>query len=166
MRRQATTNGMRDGGRLDRLVKGLGWFSLGLAAVEIAAPGRLAKALGMRGFEPLIRAYGVREGIAGLGALSPMPTPAIWSRVAGDALDIGTLALAMNRDNPKRKNAAIALAAVIGVTLVDLFVAPALSARNRKLRQPRQDFSDRSGWRGSPPWPVWQRSEDARLAPG
>lgn len=47
----------------------------------------------MHGQERLIRAYGVREIAKGVGILtSPNPTPWLWGRVAGDALDLATLA--------------------------------------------------------------------------
>lgn len=135
----------RSMGPVDRTARFLGWFSLGLGVAELVAPGRLTRALGMQGYEPLVRAYGAREVAAGIGALSVNPAPAIWSRIAGDALDIGTLALGLGRDNPKRGNVGIALAAVLGVTVIDALTAPALQARHRSKKEPVRDYSNRSG---------------------
>lgn len=103
------------------LARCLGWFSVALGAVELLAPGRLARALGMEGREGLIQGYGIREIGTGLAILSAgNPRPWIWGRVAGDALDLATLAAAHNDENPRKKNVEVALAAVAGVTALDI----------------------------------------------
>ena len=110
-----------------RLARGLGWFSVGLGlgrAAGAAKPRPLPRHGGHTG---LIRAYGVRELAAGVGILAQMdPTPWIWGRVAGDALDMGTLAPGLRRDNPQRENVGLALIAVAGVTALDVLCATAL----------------------------------------
>ena len=112
-----------------RLARCLGWFSIGLGAVELLAPGRLARALGMEGREPLIQGFGAREMATGVALLSAAnPTPWIWGRVAGDALDLLTLAGGLDADNPKKKNVEIAMAAVAGVTAVDMVCGQQLAA--------------------------------------
>src|SRR3954467_7772981 len=76
-----------------KIAQGLGWFSIALGALELFAPRDLTRSLGMRGNEPLVQLYGLREIATGIGILmSKDPTPFIWGRVLGDALDIGTLA--------------------------------------------------------------------------
>ena len=78
----------RDGadGATHALARGLGWFSIGLGVAELVAPGQLARFLGMEERTELIRAYGAREIMTGIGILSQEdPTPWIWGRVAGDA---------------------------------------------------------------------------------
>lgn len=108
----------------DVMARGLGWFSLGLGALELLASDELAETLGMEGKEGLIQGYGARElahGAACLG-MTP-PTGAVWSRVAGDVLDIATLLPYLSAENPKRGNVGIALAAVVGVTILDLVTA-------------------------------------------
>src|SRR3954454_4208212 len=75
----------------DQLGKALGWFSLGLGLVELLAPHRITRALGMEGKETLVRAYGAREISSGLISLSTEKTLGLWSRVAGDGIDIATL---------------------------------------------------------------------------
>jgi len=90
-------------GTSDQMAHALGWFSLALGAAELFAAGRLARTLGMEGKENLIRAYGVREIGAGMMCLSPDKTVGVWSRVAGDGLDLATLYGALNDDNPRRR---------------------------------------------------------------
>lgn len=130
----------------DRLAKSLGWFSIGLGLAELMAAKRFTRALGMEGQEALLRTYGVRELGAGLVTLSPDKHFGLWSRVAGDGLDIITLLMAMRHRNPKRKNVGIALAAVMGVTLLDIMATQAVAARhNRSPGRPRS-YRDRTGF--------------------
>jgi hypothetical protein len=127
------------------LARGLGWFSIVLGATELAAPRRLARALGLRGQETVLRAYGAREIANGLAILRAQdPTPWIWGRVVGDALDIATLAPALDADNPRRKTARLAFAAVAGVTAVDVLCGRRLQARAPKVLT--HDYSGRSGF--------------------
>jgi hypothetical protein len=142
--------GDRSSGPVDRLARGLGWFSLGLGFAELIAAGGLARVLGLKSYEPIFRAYGVREIMSGIGALSIDRGPAIWSRVGGDMLDIATLTTGLRDDNPKKDNVGVALAAVIGVTLLDLYCAQQLSKSKRRPNQPVRDYSDRSGFKRPP----------------
>ena len=83
------------------LAQGLGWFSIGLGMAEVLAPGHLARFLGMEERTELIRAYGAREIMSGIGILAQQdPTPWIWARVGGDALDLATLATGLRRRQP------------------------------------------------------------------
>lgn len=128
----------------DQLARGLGWFSFGLGAAELVAPGRIAKSLGLDGKEWLIRAYGAREIAAGIPTLSMDKQVGLASRIAGDAIDLATLAPALRRDNPKRRNAMIATAAVAAVTALDIAAFAGVMSTRRRTGQPR-DYSDRSG---------------------
>lgn len=135
----------------ERLATGLGYFSLALGALEVLAPDSVARFLGMRGSETLIRAYGMREIGAGLGILaSQNQSPWVWSRVVGDGLDAATLVPALSEDNPKRGNAAIAMAAVLGAALADVVCAQALTQQNaqqgRKQQRAVRDYGHRSGY--------------------
>ena len=131
----------------DRVARGLGWFSLGLGLAEIVAPGGLAKALGLEGKERLLQAYGAREIGAGMWALSDTPAPAIWSRVGGDLVDLGTLMLGYrDGDEEQRRNAAIAIAAVAGITVVDLVTAISLNGEYTQNKGETRDYADRSGF--------------------
>jgi hypothetical protein len=72
--------------------------------------------------------------------------------VAGDALDIATLAVGLTGDNPKKGNIGLALAAVLGATALDVICAQSLSTdrqqQQRRLQQAVRDYSDRSGFPG------------------
>ena len=131
----------------DTLARGLGLFSIALGVVEVAAPRALARALGMKGQEGLIAGYGVREIATGIGILaSKDPTQWIWGRVAGDGLDLATLATALEGSNPKKGNVGIAMAAVAGVTALEIYCAQTLSRESPHPLPPLQDYSDRSGF--------------------
>ena len=133
----------------DKVARGLGWFSIGLGVAEIVAPGAMARALGLEGKENLLRGYGGREIGAGVWALSDTPGPAIWSRVAGDLLDLGTLAVgARDADDDQRRNIAIAAAAVAGITVVDLLTAISLTPEQSENKGEKRDYGDRSGFPG------------------
>jgi len=133
---------------VDHLSRGLGWFSFALGALEIAAPRRITKAIGLEGKEGLIRGYGFREIAAGVPTLSVDNKVGLVSRIAGDAVDLATLAPALRRSNPKRKNAMIAVGAVAAVTLLDIIAAAGSYAKHRRGSEPPRDFSDRSGFPG------------------
>jgi hypothetical protein len=133
---------------VDRWARNLGWFSLALGATELFAPRAIARSLGMQGREPLLRAYGMREIGAGMLTLSTEKQTGVWSRVAGDGLDIATLLAARRRNNPKRDNVGVALALVIGITAVDLVVAQlSTTCHARGASEPRL-YHDRSGFPG------------------
>jgi hypothetical protein len=142
------TNPERSLTTADRLARLLGWFSIGLGIAQMVAPGRISKAVGLEGKETLVRAYGGREIAAGVGALSVDAGPAIWSRVAGDLLDLGTLAAGARNaeDSNQRRYASYAIAAVVGVTLIDLFVASTVTKQRSRSRGETRDYSDRSGF--------------------
>jgi len=131
----------------DALARGLGVFSIALGLIEVAAARTLTRTLGMEGNEALVRLYGLREIAKGVGILaSSDPTPWIWGRVAGDALDIATLVPGLDEDNPKRGNVGIALAAVAGVTALDVYCGQALSRESPTPLPPIRDYSHRSGF--------------------
>ena len=131
----------------EKLAKGLGWFSIGLGLFELVAARTLCRALGMEGREGLVRAYGVRELATGAAILtSHDPTPFVYGRVAGDALDIATLAAGFGRNNPNNGNLALATAAVVGVTILDALCAQGLTAEQRLARPGTFDYRSRSGF--------------------
>jgi hypothetical protein len=133
-------------GASDRMARNLGWFSLGLGALELLAPERVTRALGMQGQEGLVRAYGAREIASGVLTLSTEKNTGLWSRVAGDGLDIATLMGGLTTDNPKRGNVALALLMVGGITLLDFTTAKEVSARHARGTGARRSYDDRSGY--------------------
>lgn len=125
----ATERRIDDGESLARF---LGWFSIGLGALEIVATEQLCDYLGMEDSEGLVRLYGVREIAKGIGILTrERPEGWIKARIAGDVLDLATLAAAATPDNPKRDHVFGAIAAVAGVTLLDILCARQLDASQR-----------------------------------
>lgn len=111
------------------LAQVLGWFSVGLGAAEVAMPGTMSKLFGVRGrHRELVRSMGIRELAAGVGILAQRrPTPFVWARVAGDALDLSLLGLALSSNRTNRTRAAIATAAAAGVTALDLICGAKLA---------------------------------------
>ena len=130
----------------DSLVSALGWFSIGLGLTELLAPGRMTRALGMEGREGLIRAYGAREIVSGVMALSPEKRAGLWSRVAGDVIDLATLLPALRDDNRKRDNVAGAIAMVAGITVLDVVAAQGTAVQHSEKRGERRLYRDRSGF--------------------
>jgi hypothetical protein len=136
----------RANGAVLALARGLGWFSIGIGLAEMLAPRILTQQLGMEGKEGLFRFYGARELAVGIGILmSDNPGPWIWGRVAGDALDLATLATGLDQHNPRKGSVAMALAAVAGVTALDGISAQALSGRGARRGRQVRDYSDRRG---------------------
>lgn len=107
------------------LANGLGWFSIGLGLLEIMAPGRMSKTLGMRGSRTLLQTYGLREIIAGFGILaSGRPTPWLWARAAGDVLDMATVAPQLGgKDESVQRANGIAALAIAGIATLDVYCA-------------------------------------------
>jgi hypothetical protein len=146
------------GGSAKGLARGLGWLSLALAAAELVAPRALSRAISGDMQPALLRTYGVRELVAGLGILtSSNPRPWLWSRLAGDALDLAALAPAMRRRSGNRAAAAVAFGMVAAVTALDLVCAARLERERaqipaawRRPAQPPRDYSDRSGFPRAP----------------
>ncbi|HYZ64958.1 MAG TPA: hypothetical protein VE650_21095 [Acetobacteraceae bacterium] len=130
----------------DRLARALGWFSLALGLTELLAPRRLTHTLGMEGSEGLVRAYGAREIGSGVLSLSIEKDLGLWSRVAGDGLDLATLMAGLRPDNPKRDNVVIAIAMVVGITALDVLGAVGVKARHRRQGGSREQYRDRSGF--------------------
>jgi hypothetical protein len=129
----------------ETLARGLGWFSLALGAAELLGAKSMARWLGMESHEGLIRAYGAREIATGIGILAQRdPTPWIWGRVAGDALDLATLGNALRDRHAKHDRIAVAFGAVAGATVLDIVCANALTGQEPRQRR-RFDYSDRSG---------------------
>lgn len=128
-----------------RLAQGLGWFSIALGLMELTLSRQLCRALGMRNMEWLVRAYGAREVGTGIGLLAfRNRAPWIWARVAGDALDLATLAAALPAKR-KRRNVGMAIGAVAGVSALDYACARDFQTRRRASVLVR-DYSDRSGF--------------------
>ncbi|GAB3901368.1 hypothetical protein [Spirosoma agri] len=108
----------------DKVARGLGWFSIGLGLVEMLAPRPLARVLGTP-HTGIIRVFGLREFVAGVGILAPnKPAPPwLWARVGGDALNMGALGLTYQNNAATRKAVGVSLVAVVAIATLDLWCA-------------------------------------------
>jgi uncharacterized membrane protein len=107
----------------ESLERGLGWIGIGLGVAAVAAPRIVCWLSGTRS-PPLMRLVGARELAVGIGILTQRErAPWLWSRVAGDTFDLAALSVAFARGGGRRGRAALALAAVAGVTALDVLAA-------------------------------------------
>jgi len=87
--------------------RGLGWFSVGLGIARLIAPGALAKAVGVGDHSRnrlLMRVLGIRDLACGVGLLSGgAAAPWLRGRVAGDAMDLALLGVALARPTAKSR---------------------------------------------------------------
>jgi uncharacterized membrane protein len=109
------------------LVKGLGGASLGLGLSEILAPGKVAAVAGLDETgrsRAVIRALGVRE-CAHAAALLFGSSKLVWTRVAGDVLDVSLLgaALAKSKHGWRRRRGTASAVALAGVAAADLYAS-------------------------------------------
>ena len=141
----------KGGGAGRQLARGLGWFSLGLGAAQVSAPGVLNRLIGAddntRNRTIMVAVCGLREITAGAGIFGSR-APAEWlrARVAGDALDLTLLGavLGASKSKQRRLRAATALGAVAGVTILDLIA----SARCGAPTGPTGRTGEQKGMRG------------------
>lgn len=130
-----------------RLAQGLGVFSIVLGIFELICGRWLSRSLGLDRHKHALHVYGGREILTGVAILlSKDPTPWVWGRVAGDALDIGTLAYGYAREPEDVGGIATALIAVAGATAADVYCAAKLSGQSKVALPPVKDYSDRSGF--------------------
>ena len=107
----------------------LGWFSIGVGLHQLLRPRSWTRRLGTNNRTRLVRGgFGARQLATGVGLLaSEDPAPFLASRTAGDFLELATLGrILLSRNGRKARTGAI-LAAVIGLTLLDLAAARAAS---------------------------------------
>jgi len=126
--------------------RALGWFGIAIGLAALAMPKRIAGVAGAPDLPALTRAGGVRAVGTGIGLLaSKDPTPWLWGRVIGDALDVATVGVGLvTRRRPMRTLASLAF--LLGVTWLDIKVAEAAPSGKRRLRRVLHDYSNRSGF--------------------
>ncbi|MDX3853390.1 SRPBCC family protein [Streptomyces sp. AK02-01A] len=112
----------------DRLARGLGWFSATLGLTRTTVPHAVCRLSGVDDStwaRTLMPVLGVRE--LGQGALllgSRRPAPWVWTRIAGDALDLTLLVRALrSRTGGRQLRVMAATAAVSAITGFDLYTA-------------------------------------------
>jgi uncharacterized membrane protein len=111
-----------------RIATGLGWFSLGLGAAQLLAPGALNRLAGIHddaAARLAQRIVGVREvgAFAAIMADRPRPALPLWSRVGGDLMDLALLARAWERKRESTPRVALTIANIVGVTGLDTYAA-------------------------------------------
>jgi uncharacterized membrane protein len=113
----------------ERLAYGLGWLGIGLGLAELMMPRRLARTTGIPSrYRRLIRIMGLREIASGLGIVAQRkPAGAVWSRVAGDVIDLACLGVAFTSARADRRKLAGAVTAIAGATALDLLCAQQLT---------------------------------------
>src|ERR1700760_1858036 len=121
----------------DKLRHGLGWVSLGLSIPPLLMPKEFGQALGA-GDAPRYRAtavvVGVQELAAAAGLLGQESPAWLWYRTGGDLIHLGMLGRALrNQDGRGLERTAAALAAVLGITVVDVYAAVTRSRRKVEL---------------------------------
>jgi hypothetical protein len=131
---------------MEQLVRGLGYFSIGLGLAELLAPRQVSRGAGLQRQDNLLRGFGLREIATGIGLLTASnPRPWLWGRVAGDVLDVATVALTADERKPGRLGSSFA--ALLGVGLLDLYCAIQSVPRQSPRRSgSSHDYSDRSGF--------------------
>jgi hypothetical protein len=109
---------------------------MGLGTAQAVAPRTVCRIVGAsdKGLAPkLMRLMGLRELAQGTGILvRPRPKGWLWSRVAGDALDLSLLGLIAARNRKART--AFAIANVIAVAIPDVYESRFLSRKNGPVR--------------------------------
>src|SRR5215207_3908665 len=129
-----------NGEQAEGLASFLGRFSIGLGVAQVTAPGTVARLIGVQDDDrtrTVMRTAGLREIAHGIGIFSAKPRPAgaVWSRVAGDVLDLALLGRSLSNQNNERNRTAAATAAVLGVTALDYYTAQQLS-RSAEEKKP------------------------------
>ena len=120
----------------------LGIFSVGLGLAEFLAPKTMARLVGIKHPDErnvgTMRLMGLREIGHGVAILSnQQPAKAVWSRVAGDALDLALLGTVLRDEENDRGRTLFAVGNVLAVAALDVMVARQLS------RQPDTPVSGR-----------------------
>jgi hypothetical protein len=124
------------------LIRCLSFLSFGLGAAELLAPRQVARCVGLnQNRDSLIRLLGLREIISGLGLLQGKSNLFLWSRVAGDAMDLAFLGAAMRSPENDRRRLNTAFAAVAGIAAIDV-VASMLCSRDHADSDWRVNDSD------------------------
>lgn len=165
-----------------RRARGLGWFSLGLGLAEVFAAERLGKLAGFPVSGETRRTmfgFGLREIGAGVGLLrGDRPSRWMWSRFAGDLMDLAFLGSAFGLRKADRGRLAVTTAAIVGITLLDAITARQLEQCGTNLERRRVEHTSAVTIHRSPlevenAWASFKTREPSkhgeaqfRLAPG
>ena len=122
----------------------LGYFSIGLGLAELVAPTLMSRLIGVKHPDDrnrsTMRLMGLREISNGVAILSnQQPAKAVWSRVAGDALDLALLGRTLANPDNDRGRTLFATANVLAVTALDVIAARQLSAQPETVANEQMD---------------------------
>lgn len=121
------------------LATALGLFSIGLGLAQLAAPDAVTRLVGGHPTDrsrTTMRGLGIREFSNGMAILAqPRASGWLWSRVAGDAMDLTLLSRLLADDRNNRSRTLTATAAVLGVAALD-YVAARQLGLSAKVRPP------------------------------
>jgi hypothetical protein len=107
-----------------QLARNLALVSVGLGVAELVMPRQVARLIGVsEEHERTLQLLGMREIASGLGIMQGKPAYFLWSRVAGDIMDLSLLGAALNSARSHRPRVQGAIAAVAAVTIVDLLAS-------------------------------------------
>jgi hypothetical protein len=138
---------------LERRGRALGWVSLGLGVAQVVAPNAVRRISGVddsetsRAVVPLV---GTRELVHAAGLLTSRRIGLwVWTRVAGDAMDLTSLAVALaHRHGERRRRLVGVTGAVVGITAVDVLTAIQASRSAGSAKKIMQSWSDRARAKG------------------
>jgi uncharacterized membrane protein len=122
----------------------LGYFSIGLGLAEFLAPNLMSRIVGIKHPDRRNRAtmqlMGLREITHGVAILSNQhPEKAVWSRVAGDMLDLALLGKTLANPENDRGRTLFATANVLAVTALDVMTARQLSQQPQTATRARME---------------------------
>ena len=126
-------------GNASQITQALGWFSIGLGLAQLAVPSRFTRWIGIHdddNNQTVVRAVGLREIASGVGLLT-QSKPAGWlkARVGGDVMDLALLGGALRSGNAEPSQVATAMAAVAGITVLDMLA----TQQANEQQYPQQD---------------------------
>ncbi len=110
-----------------KAARALGWTSIAIGLTELAATGWVEDQIGIEGRKKIIRGFGLREIAAGVmilnqPGLNGKLVAGLWSRVAGDAVDLAALGKA--KDQTSRPDGLSSVTAIVtAITGIDILVA-------------------------------------------
>ena len=126
-----------------RLAPALAWLGLGLGMAELFMPRTMSRLAGVSVGNSWLRVMGARELVSGAGILLRPDKPGwLWSRVAGDVMDMGLLAWSLRQQQRQLQRSGVLGAVLAGITVLDLLAAVDHTQRSAR-RKP-------SGFRGVP----------------
>ncbi|GGT00041.1 hypothetical protein GCM10010156_67660 [Planobispora rosea] len=162
----------------DRLARMLGLVSMGLGVAQVAAPGAVSRLGGVDG-SPRARALmplaGARELLhAALLLGGRRPADRVWTRVAGDAMDLAALGRAVSgTQGDRRRRVMAATAVVLAVTALDVYTAARAARRRSRPGSPEVEQVARRGMNlhaavtvNRPRREVYRRWRDVENLPG